>query len=413
MLAVSALLAVSLLAPNVATQLVSVFNPTLVSLTDSTVEKLAVLGVKGQVFMISDGGELLRPKGDLYVVVETDAKGHDGKLLAQKVYHFNPKTLAELKTKDERFGECYGVFLPWPENWPTTLDLKLRTKFRPSGERLPELFSKRQTLKVQSPEDPMAICETKNFTATAPTEQLAKRVVKAAEKYRKQLAVRWLGKELPDWNTPCPIKIGVKEKSGGATTFTFSEKEAAVTAMEMDLFGPAEAVVNSVLPHEVMHAVLATHVGKPFPRWADEGIAVLAETAEEQASHDRKCRDYLEEGRGLRLSHLFKQKDYPRDVIALFAQGHSVCRFLLTCKAKLKDAASPEQAVLRFVVLGLEDGWDAAAKAVYGFGDVDALEEAWLAWMHTPESILGAKKPVEKAKPPADETHIPPTKLPK
>ena len=34
-----------------------------------------------------------------------------------------------------------------------------------------------------------------------------------------------------------------------------------------------------------------------------------------------------------------------------------------------------------FLAAGAKDGWDAAAKAVYGFETVDALEEAWSNWV--------------------------------
>jgi len=38
-----------------------------------------------------------------------------------------------------------------------------------------------------------------------------------------------------------------------------------------------DVILKRVLPHEVTHAVLMLHFGRPIPRWADEGAAVLAE----------------------------------------------------------------------------------------------------------------------------------------
>ena len=41
--------------------------------------------------------------------------------------------------------------------------------------------------------------------------------------------------------------------------------------------GPASALKNSVLPHEVTHTVFAHHFRQPVPRWADEGGSVYSE----------------------------------------------------------------------------------------------------------------------------------------
>ena len=64
---------------------------------------------------------------------------------------------------------------------------------------------------------------TANFLVDAPTEQLARRIGDAAEQYRHDLAVEWLGAALPRWSRPCPIKAQVAPHlgAGGATSFVF------------------------------------------------------------------------------------------------------------------------------------------------------------------------------------------------
>jgi hypothetical protein len=64
-------------------------------------------------------------------------------------------------------------------------------------------------------------------------------------------------------------------------------------------------------------------------------------------------------------------QDYPRDVMVLWAEGFSVTRFLVGRKDR--------KTFLAFVRQGMKDGWDKAAEAHYGFADVEALENAWLA----------------------------------
>jgi hypothetical protein len=184
----------------------------------------------------------------------------------------------------------------------------------------------------------------------------------------------------------------------------------------MNLSGPLLSILGSELPHEVMHTVLATHFGKPIPRWVDEGIALLSESAEEQASHDVHVRELLNAGRCIRLKTLFALKEYPRDMMTLYAQGHSVCRFLLARPHKL-SAGSQHTAILEFARIGAAENtaesWNRAAKDVYGFESVTTLEEAWLAWLAKPESQLKSAKTTEPTKPKDDKPDlIPPTKLP-
>jgi len=47
---------------------------------------------------------------------------------------------------------------------------------------------------------------TANFMVEAPTREAAKAVAEHAEACRKSIAREWLGKELPAWRSPCPVK---------------------------------------------------------------------------------------------------------------------------------------------------------------------------------------------------------------
>src|SRR4051812_39084013 len=63
---------------------------------------------------------------------------------------------------------------------------------------------------------------TDNFHVTAPTAALAREVAAAAERHRKELAVLWLGAEMPRWAEPCAIAVDVTlGGAAGSTTFTF------------------------------------------------------------------------------------------------------------------------------------------------------------------------------------------------
>ena len=282
-----------------------------------------------------------------------------------------------------------------------------------------------------------AVARGQNFIVSAPTPVMARALAAEAEYQRRVLAEKWLGKELPPWSKPCAIRSAPGlGGNGGASTFTFdndADGKPALKTAEIDLRGDFLTALNNTLPHEVTHAVLASYFGKPLPRWADEGVALLSESDDEQASHDTRARELLNAGRGVRLKVLLRMTEYPKDMAILYAQGHSVARFLVQQKTGvpvLKDIPnvgelfktggdSGQRRLTAFLLIGLDENtaasWGKAAQAVYGFASVDALEEAWLAWLREPGSFAAGKGGGAAAPPapkPGASDLIPPVKLP-
>lgn len=230
---------------------------------------------------------------------------------------------------------------------------------------------------------------SENFEVVAPTKQLAETFAKAAEEYRKEKAKEWLGEEMPRWKERCPLVVEVNPaRTGGATTFTFSPR-GGVTSQDMKIFGKVDQLLDSVLPHEVTHTVLAHHFGVPVPRWADEGGSVLSENDNERLEHDIKCREFLNANRGIPLRHLFPMKEYPKDTIVLYAQGFSVSNYLIDLGG---GGLKGRQKFLGFLESGMGKGgrnWDAAVSKHYEFADVDDLQEKWIESLRTPPVAKG------------------------
>src|SRR5690606_30159582 len=168
---------------------------------------------------------------------------------------------------------------------------------------------------------------TTNFLVMAPTPELARAVGDAAEGFRGDLALYWLGEELPPWPNPCPIRViaGPHLAAQGVTTYNRSP----VRDFQMEVVGSPQRILDSVLPHEVTHTVLATYFGRPLPRWADEGICTTVEHHSERAKHEAKLREFLRSRRGIAMNKLFLMTEYPSDVLPMYAQGYSVCQFLI------------------------------------------------------------------------------------
>jgi hypothetical protein len=241
---------------------------------------------------------------------------------------------------------------------------------------------------------------TDNFVVDAPTKELAQKFGEYAEHYRKEKALDWLGYEMPRWPQKCPLRVQITlQKTGGATTFSFGagpDHRPTVLSQEMHIFGETKQLLTSVLPHEVTHTVLAHHFGQAVPRWADEGGSVLSENDEERYTHDIKCREILNQGRGIPLRVLFSLKEYPRDMHVLYAQGYSVCQFLI-------DQPGGKRKFLQFVGEGMKNdnrNWEAAVQ-MYGYGSTDELQEAWINALRTPPQRIAARNRDRKGGPAA------------
>lgn len=215
---------------------------------------------------------------------------------------------------------------------------------------------------------------TVNFTVDAPTPQLAKEIGDSAERWRRELAKEWLGKELPRWSQPCPIKAIVAQNlgAGGATSFVFNAGE--VYDWRMNIQGSRERVLDSVLPHEITHTIFATHFRQPLPRWADEGACTTVEHQSEIEKQERMLIDFLKTQRGIRFDEMFAMTEYPSDVLPLYAQGHSLAQYLISQRGK--------QVFLNFLAEGMRtNDWRQAIATHYEYEHLLALQNSWLDWV--------------------------------
>jgi len=214
--------------------------------------------------------------------------------------------------------------------------------------------------------------KTRNFTVTAPTPQLAKEIGDAAEMWRRELAIEWIGEEMPAWSKPCPIVAKLANGAGGATSFVFDRGE--VFGWKMNIQGSRERLLDSVLPHEVTHTIFASHFRQPLPRWADEGACTTVEHRSEIAKQERNLITYLKTGRGIPFRQMFAMKEYPSDVMPLYAQGHSTAQWLIESRGK--------QAFLAFLADGMRDeDWERAINKHYGFSGLTEMQTAWNDWV--------------------------------
>ena len=223
--------------------------------------------------------------------------------------------------------------------------------------------------------------ETANFAIYHTDAGLAEQAGKAAEAVRALQAKRWGSSATrTSWNPRCEIYLyptsrqfaqmtGQPESSPGFSTMGMSGTR--VTARRVNLRADHPQMLEAILPHEVTHVVLADlFTQQQIPRWADEGMAVLAEPVAEQHSRAADLTAPLKEGRVFKLSDLMAI-DYPNaDAWSLYyAQSVSLTQFLV-------QLGTPEKFV-SFVRSAQRSGIEASLKSVYKIDGFPDLEDRW------------------------------------
>ena len=228
--------------------------------------------------------------------------------------------------------------------------------------------------------------ETENFVVYAEDEQLARKVSREAERFRKELSIEWLGRELPTWRHKCPIAVKIANNAGGETSFAFitnNSSRGEPIDWSMKIYGPPDRLLDAVLPHEVTHTIFATHFGRPLPRWADEGACTTVEHEIERSKNHRMLLEFLtsQPSRGIPFNRMFTMRNYPNDILPLYAQGYSVARFLIAKRGR--------RHFVDYVGRGLEyedrahvlRAWDEATKEFYQYKNLSELQVEWLKWV--------------------------------
>ena len=223
---------------------------------------------------------------------------------------------------------------------------------------------------------------TTNFIVSAPTPQLSREIADSAECYRRELAIEWLGHELPRWSQPCPITAHVSPRlnAGGATSFMF--QHGRPFGWRMTIQGSQSRVLDSVLPHEVTHTIFATHFGRPLPRWADEGACTTVEHESEKMKQHNLLIHFLTHHRGIAFNRMFAMKEYPQDILPLYSQGYSLARYLIMQGGKKQ--------FVKYVGDGMRmNNWTAATKKHYGMTSLSELQITWLDWVRHGSPRIG------------------------
>ncbi|MEM7782603.1 MAG: hypothetical protein AAF623_04555, partial [Planctomycetota bacterium] len=241
----------------------------------------------------------------------------------------------------------------------------------------------------------VAPVESENFIVYANDAQLAAKVSRQAERFRKDLSIQWLGRTLDKWHDKCPIEVQVKPLAGGETSFGFVRDrfgKGQPMDWQMKIFGPPDRLLDAVLPHEITHTIFATHFGQPLPRWADEGACTTVEHESERRKNHQMLMQFLsaKPTKGIPFNQMFQMRRYPADPLPLYAQGHSLAKYLIQEKGKIH--------FVNFIARGLEleksqsvlKAWNSSVEEFYAYRSLSDLQLKWIAWVEKGSPALDA-----------------------
>ncbi len=229
---------------------------------------------------------------------------------------------------------------------------------------------------VQAPQE--FVAHSDNFIVFATSPQLATEMAQVAEQHRRNLSEHWLGRELPRWPQRCPVHVhaGPRLAAQGETRYSLLERGTAGN-WHMSVTGTPERIMDSVLPHEITHTIFASHfaaLGKYVPRWADEGACTTVEHESEKCKHRDHLVRFLKTGRGLAFNTMFQLKEYPQDILPLYAQGHSAVQFLI-------NQGGPQKFV-KFIEAGMKtENWPSELQEFYAYDSIGKFQTSWNSWL--------------------------------
>jgi hypothetical protein len=223
--------------------------------------------------------------------------------------------------------------------------------------------------------------ETASFRVrSSANRDVAEAVARAAETARREIFERWSGPPGASWEPKCEIVIhptaeAYSQATGrpaGSTGYAMVRLSNGVASeRRIDLRADDAVMVANALPRELTHIILADlFPDKPPPRWAEEGMAVLAGTPEEASRYSQTLRRCAREGEWFGLGQLMEMKDFPAEKITgFYCESVALTDYLVHLRG--------ERNFNLFLRDSQRYGVAQSLKRQYGIEGTQALEAAW------------------------------------
>ena len=85
--------------------------------------------------------------------------------------------------------------------------------------------------------------------------------------------------------------------------------------------------------------------------------------------------------RGIAFNRMFTMRQYPHDILPLYAQGYSLAKFLIQKEGKRYFLDYVAKGMANEKRMQLLTAWDRATHECYGFKDLSDLQLEWMEWV--------------------------------
>ena len=199
----------------------------------------------------------------------------------------------------------------------------------------------------------------------------AREVARLCEAWRGHLRTTLCGKqdELA-WTVKCNVIVHGKMSDYLAAS---NLKDKKTSIRRIDLVAERDGTFTA-LPRQMTEIVLADLLGESTPpRWASEGMAILADSEEKQKLHQQELQAAFDAQLDFPVIDILRaQNAPPQDRVAAFSGQSASLASLLLHRDKPEKFA-------RFIALATDHGYDRALRDIYAIDGVAELERLWSA----------------------------------
>jgi hypothetical protein len=211
---------------------------------------------------------------------------------------------------------------------------------------------------------------------TTADADVAAHVLAAAETHRREIAIKWLGRELPAGSERTIIHVEVTDETDVGLAMLDSPRTSLRNQIWLKT-SPLRAT-GTTLAHEVAHVVLGSRFDGRMPAWAAEGVSCQYDDETRIQRRKQWLRRFARTGSWPSTSHLLTcDRIAPADE-ASYTLAASLTEYLLM--------QADRSTFLTFVADGQRDGWEVALRRHYRIASPEDLDTRWRTWVRTSES---------------------------
>lgn len=237
---------------------------------------------------------------------------------------------------------------------------------------------------VHSVTNAAGLSRSENFIVVAPDQKIADELLKAAEKYRQEVAVQWLGEPLPPSVGPAIINLELLPANDRGITWAIDSPERKYHKVWLET--SRKQAVGAILKHEITHVVLATRFPSRLPTWLEEGCASFSDDADRLRTRKSILDWYARTNKWPSLHAVVNAKAMAATDKSSYAVAASLTEFLMR--------RGGQTTLLSFAEEIEDKGLEKALAHHYQINGIQELNDEWKSWYLAGNAVArgGAEK---------------------